>query len=73
MRYKCLIVDEENKVQRIEEIAAPSDTEALAEADRRIPRSLKQPLVEVWEDSRIVGRLGSPEELATSQAERRHH
>ena len=62
MRYKCMVVDAKDKVQRVEELAAGSDAEAMAEAERRFPRSSKQPSIEVWEDNRVVGRLGSPQE-----------
>jgi hypothetical protein len=67
VRYKCMAVDAKDKVQRIEELAADSDAAALAEADRRFPRSSKQPSIEVWEDKRLVGRFGSPQEMPASR------
>jgi hypothetical protein len=68
VRYKCMVVDAEDRVQRIETLAADNDAEAMAEAERRFPRSSKQPLIEVWEDSRLVGRLGSAQEVPVSRS-----
>jgi hypothetical protein len=63
MRYKCMVVDAKDRVQRIEELAAGSDAEAMTEAERRFPTSSKQPSIEVWEDNRLVGRFGLPREM----------
>jgi hypothetical protein len=71
MRYKCMVVDAKDRVQRVEELAAGSDAGAMAEAERRFPRSSKQPLIEVWEDNRLVGRLGSPQEVPATAAANR--
>ena len=57
IHYKCLLFDNDDKVRAFEGIEAENDVDALWLAQRCIATPENQPLIEVWEGRRVVGRL----------------
>jgi hypothetical protein len=66
--YRCYQLNAQSSIQRVHDIEAASDADALLRAGRAIETSADLPALEIWQGKRIVGRLmfAQPTERATA-------
>jgi len=55
--YQCLICDTENAVREVFDVQADNDGAALKKARMQVGPFPSAPLVEVWREGRVIGRL----------------
>ena len=55
--YRCYLLDRHDRIQIGTTYSAKSDQEALAAAEGMLTMSPALPAIEVWEGTRIVGRV----------------
>jgi hypothetical protein len=55
--YRFYFLGQDGKIKSAEDIECPTDTDALAEAERRLAAGT-YPAIEVWERARRVGLVG---------------
>ena len=55
--YQCLICNTKDEVREVFDVQADSDAAALKKARMQVGPSPMAPLVEVWRDGRVIGRL----------------
>lgn len=57
LKYRCYILDAQDKIASVDSVQAADDGEALRKAAAQIETSLMYPAVEVWHEKRLVGRV----------------
>jgi hypothetical protein len=55
--YRCLVFDPDDKARDFTSVEAASDADALRQVQRYTPPTETMPLIEVWRDGRVIGRL----------------
>lgn len=61
--YQCLICDMKNEVREVFDVQADSDVAALKKARMQVSPHPAAPLVEVWHEGRVIGRLSRTERV----------
>jgi hypothetical protein len=59
--YHCYLVRSDQSISSRHDIEADNNDDAIAKASL-IVASDETPIIEIWDDPRLVGRLGDPKE-----------
>lgn len=56
-RYRCYVLDKQDRIESGTDITAEDDASALTSAAASVRTSELYPTLEIWQGSRIVGRV----------------